>query len=117
MLRTINLEPKNVNKSNDNFILKRIIANGKLKVTLRTRFNEGDKVIINGYNRRSQKVVYQIGLLKCIQCGEYNRRFHPVTYILNDETGNIIKGCFYQEELNETNLGNVYLRERVLRKI
>ena len=40
----------------------------------------------------------------------------PVTYILKDEQGNVIKGGFYHEELLKTKYKDYYLVEKVIRK-
>ena len=40
----------------------------------------------------------------------------PVTYILKDEQGNIIKGGFYKEELLKTKYKDMFLVEKVIKK-
>lgn len=40
----------------------------------------------------------------------------PVSYILQDSKGDILKGGFYSEEISKSKTGNVYLVEKVLRK-
>jgi len=40
----------------------------------------------------------------------------PPTYILQDEAGNVINGCFYPQELQTTLYPNTFLVEKVLKK-
>ena len=40
----------------------------------------------------------------------------PVTYILKDEQGNIIKGGFYEQELLKTKFKDMFLVEKVIRR-
>jgi hypothetical protein len=44
------------------------------------------------------------------------KKTRPVTYILKDEEGNIIKGGFYKEELLKTKYKDLYLIEQVPKK-
>ena len=41
---------------------------------------------------------------------------NPVTYKLRDGLGEILEGSFYNEDLQKTNLDNLFLVEKVLRK-
>ena len=44
------------------------------------------------------------------------RETKPVTHLLKDESGQLIEGGFYQEELLKTKYKDVYLVEKVLQK-
>lgn len=39
----------------------------------------------------------------------------PVTYILKDDRGEVVKGGFYEQELKATKCGDTYLIEKVVR--
>ncbi|KAJ8962878.1 hypothetical protein NQ318_001286 [Aromia moschata] len=41
---------------------------------------------------------------------------YPTTYLLEDQTGQEIRGVFYNEELQKTNYYDIYLVEKILRK-
>lgn len=113
--RTIGMKPIEVNKNNEFLILKRLIKNRKLKVIKRSKFNRGDKVRISRFKKQFTKgylpnwsnEIYTIWRVQSTV---------PVTYLLKDETGNIIKGGFYEQELSKTKISDVYLIEKVIRK-
>ena len=41
---------------------------------------------------------------------------NPITYQLKDEFNNMIKGCFYEQELKKTDFPNTFLIEKILKK-
>lgn len=112
--RTIGMAPADVNKSNEEFVLKRIVKNRQFRV-VRIRFKIGDKVRISRY-----KKLFTKGYLPNWSNEIYTvwkiLPTTPITYILKDETGNVLRGGFYQQEISKTKTGNVYLIEKVLRK-
>lgn len=40
----------------------------------------------------------------------------PVTNLLEDQTGKVLKGGFYEHEIRKSNVGEVYLVENVLQR-
>ena len=79
------------------------------------KFNTGDKVRISrikgifekGYINNWSYEIFDIYKIKC----DFT---NPTRYYLKDYLGNEIKGCFYEEELNEAKC-EIYLIENVLR--
>ena len=93
----------------------------KIQLKLETRklrknkFNINDKVRISKY-----KHVFAKGftLNWTTEIFTISKILHtnPVTYQLKDELGNIIQGCFYEEEIKKTNFPNTFLIERIIKK-
>lgn len=112
--RTIGMKPCDVKKKHVKDILTRV--RGKHKNTVKqTKFSVGDSVRISknkrvftkGYLPNWTNEVFKIYAVKPTR---------PVTYVLQDSRGDIIKGGFYQEELSLTKTGDVYLVEKILRR-
>jgi len=40
----------------------------------------------------------------------------PVTYILQDSNGEVLKGGFYEQEISKSKTGDVYLVEKVIKR-
>lgn len=115
--RTIGTKPMAVNKKNESIILQRIRENTK-PVTERNpprQFFIDDQVRISKY-----KNIFTKGYLP----NWTNETFivhrvqptYPETYILKDHKGMILHGGFYGHELLKSDIGNVYLVEKILRK-
>lgn len=117
MHRTIGMKPIEVNKSNEMLVLKRIkrITTPRIEKMPPRRFKEGDKVRISKYKRVFTKgylpnwtnevfTVYRV------------QPTDPETYLLKDHKGEILHGGFYGHELLRTNIGDVYLVEKVLKR-
>lgn len=110
--RTIGMKPKDVRRKHVKEILKRI--NRKINLA-KPKFKVNDKVRISKYKRTFQKgylpnwtnEVFTVILVK---------KTDPVTYILQDSRGEILKGGFYEQEIKKSKTGDVYLIEKVLRK-
>ena len=81
---------------------------------LTPKFSTGDRVRISKYKRVFKKgylpnwtnEIFTIYAVKPTT---------PVTYILQDSKGVILKGGFYEQELSKSNTGNVYLIDKVLK--
>ena len=112
--RTIGVRPVDVTKKNEKNILKKIVSSRK-KHFHKNKFNAGDKVRISlrfkemtkGYWPRWSNEIYTVWKIQPT---------NPVTYILKDYKGEVLKGGFYQEELSKTKFNNIYLVERVLQR-
>lgn len=118
--RTIGMKPKDVKLKHVKDILKKINTVKKPKVkTLRrkpkVKFNLGDSIRISKAKRVFKKAylpnwtneVFKIYAIKPTR---------PVTYILQDHKGEILKGGFYAEEISKSKTGNVYLVEKILKR-
>lgn len=108
--RTIGMTPADVTPETD------LKAYSQLKIApTNTKFKRGDTVRIS-----TQKGIFNKGytgnwsteLFKVVKVNITN----PVTYMLEDEHKQPIKGCFYNQELQRTKSPDVYLVEKVLKR-
>lgn len=101
--RTIGMKPKDVRLKH----VKGSRMRGKTKKS-NPKFKVNDKVRISKYKRVFQKgyipnwtnEVFTIVLVK---------RTDPITYVLQDSKGEILKGGFYEQDLSKSKTGDVYL--------
>ena len=111
--RTIGMKPKDVRQKHVKAILNRI--NKSQTVKKKQKFNLGDTVRISKAKRTFKKgylpnwtnEVFTIYAIKPTR---------PVTYILKDHNGQILKGGFYSEEIAKSKTGNVYLVQKILKR-
>lgn len=111
--RTIGMKPNDVKQKHVKSILKRI--NKVKRPEKKPRFQVGDSVRISkakrvfkkGYLPNWTNEVFKIYAVKPTR---------PVTFILQDHTGEILKGGFYTEEISKSKTGNVYLVEKILKR-
>lgn len=111
--RTINVKPKDVNKSNE----KQILANAynNIKTVGIVKFKIGDSVriskhreaFVKGYTPNWSNEIFIINQVKLT---------NPITYTLKDQSGHLIKGGFYEYELQKVKYPDVYLVEKVLKR-
>lgn len=113
---TIKMRPKDVKQIHVKDILTRLRKrDNKRKVTQKPKFGVNDRVRISkfkkvftkGYIPNWTNEVFKIRAVKPTK---------PVTYILEDLKGEVLKGGFYQEELSKSSVGDVYLIEKVLKR-
>ena len=112
---TIHMKPKDVNKKNERQLLK--TAYNKIKkVDLNSiKYKVGDKVRLSkqrsifhkGYMPKWTTEVFTVKEIKLT---------NPITYHLQDQHGEIIRGGFYKEELQPAKYPDIYLVEKVIRK-
>lgn len=113
--RIIGMKPNEVNKSNESEVLQNIVKNNSRKVTVKPKYSVGDRVRVSRVQKTFNKGYWpqwsnEIFFIHKVQ------PTRPVTYILKDEKGEVIKGAFYQEELSKTRIDNVFLVEKVIRR-
>ena len=94
LLRTVYREIKQVGKS-------------KLKVGDAVRVSKYKNVFEKSYTPNWGMEIFTI---------ERRQPTNPLTYILKDSQGQLIKGGFYEHELQKTKHADVFLVEKVLRK-
>lgn len=107
------MKPMDVRKKHEKIILARLKQQSVVQ-TKQPRFKVNDTVRISKYKTLFQKgytpnfsnEVFKIRLVKST---------NPVTYALEDEKGNLIKGWFYEPEIAKSRVGNVYLVEKILK--
>lgn len=115
--RTIGMKPIEVNKENEDVVMKRIKKNTKptQEKLPPKKFLPGDKVRISKY-----KNVFTKGYLPNWTNEVFNiyrvQPTIPETYILKDNKGEILQGSFYGHELLKSNIGNIYLIEKILKR-
>ena len=110
--RTIGMKPKDVKQKHVKTILARLAGNTKPTTP---KYTVDDQVRISKYKRLFKKgylpnwtnEVFKIYAIKPTK---------PPTYILQDSSGEILKGGFYEHELSKSKTGNVYLVEKILKR-
>lgn len=111
--RTIGMKPQDVSKKHVKQILSRInkIKRPKKKLKFQigdsVRISKAKRVFKKGYLPNWTNEVFKVYAIKPTR---------PVTYILQDHKGEILKGGFYTEEISKSNTGNVYLVEKILKR-
>lgn len=113
--RTIGMKPKDVKHKHVKTILKRINKVKRQKKTNKPKFQIGNFVRISknkhffkkGYLPNWTNETFKIYAIKPTK---------PVTYILQDHKGEILKGGFYSEEISRSNTGNLHLVEKILKR-
>ena len=114
--RTIGMKPHDVNEKNQHIVLKRIKKNTmKKKKKKKNKFNIGDRVRISKYKMTFAKG-YTPNWTNEIFTVHGIQPTVPVTYSLTDHTGEVLKGGFYEHELNKSSVGDVYLVEKILQR-
>lgn len=115
--RTIGMRPREVNVTNEKLVLEHInkkTANNLRRVK-RTKFNVGDKVRISKFKRTFTKG-YQPNWTNEVFTVDEIRPTIPITYYLRDHEDKVIRGSFYEHELIKSEVGNVYLIEKVVQR-
>lgn len=111
--RTIGMKPKDVRRKHVKSILDKINKvkpskyDPKFKVGDSVRISRHKKVFAKGYLPNWTNEVFTIYAV---------RPTNPVTYALQDYKGEILKGGFYEHEINLSKTGDVYLVEKVLKR-
>lgn len=116
----IGMKPKDVRKQHVRKILNRLklsrlrtMSKNKTKLVPKYKINDSVRIskfkkqFTKGYLPNWSNEIFTVFAVKLTQ---------PVTYILQDSRGEILKGGFYEEELSKSNTGQVYLVEKVVRR-
>lgn len=111
--RTIKMKPINVNFKNEQFLLNSVY--NRIKLFKFGKFKKGDYVRISkekgifskGYLPNWSTEIFKIEKVKMT---------YPVTYELIDLNNNIIRGNFYEQEIQKTKYINTYLVEKILKR-
>jgi len=115
--RTIGMKPVNVNKANENIVLHRIRKTTQPAIDKRRArsFSEGDKVRISKYKQLFDKGYIPNWTNEVFTVFRVQPTT-PITYLLKDNTGELLQGGFYGHELLQSKVGDVYLVEKVLKR-
>jgi L-rhamnose mutarotase len=116
--RTIGMKPCQVNASNERVVLQRIKKNTAPKgnaIRKKARYKTGDRVRVSkhkmpfakGYTPNWTNEIFTVHAVQPTV---------PVTYLLEDYTGEVLKGGFYEHELTKSTVGDVYLVEKILQR-
>lgn len=107
------MSPINVNKANEKMLLNTVYNNikiagpAKLKIHDFVRISKFKGMFEKGYTPN-----WSTELFKIIKVQITN----PVTYLLEDLQNRPITGGFYEHELQKTNISDVYLVEKILKR-
>lgn len=115
--RTIGMKPVEVNKGNEKLVLNRIKKNttpALEKIPPKT-FEIGDKVRISKYKGIFSKR-YLPNWTNEVFTVHRVQPTKPETYILKDNTGEMLSGGFYGHEMLKSTVGDVYLVEKILKQ-
>ena len=117
--RVIKLAPADVSNSNKDQVLRNIesfVHNSSSQRSVRPdQFKIGDRVRISKHKYAFSKGYtpsWSAEIFKIIK----KNNSSPNTYILQDENGNVINGCFYPQELQITKFPDTFLVEKILKK-
>jgi len=108
--RTIGMSPSEADKNPLVVTLKqRKIENkkGKFKIGDKVRISLQRAVFTKGYLPNWSTEIFTVVKIN---------KTSPLTYQLEDYTGKLIAGCFYQEELHKTNFPDDFLIEKIVCK-
>ncbi|QKS69565.1 putative integrase [Drosophila-associated adintovirus 1] len=110
--RTIKMMPVDVCKRNEQFILQSVY--NQPKIFPRHKYSVGDYVRISKYKgifAKGYESSWTTEIFKIIKI----KSTLPVTYLLKDYKNEIIKGSFYEEELQKVKDKNAYLVEKIIK--
>lgn len=110
---TIKIRPVEVNKTNEKQILRTIYKQkinfykNKFEINDLVRISKHKSLFEKGYTPSWSTEVFKICKVQST---------NPVTYLLKDLNENMISGSFYEQELQKTKCGDIYLIEKIIRK-
>lgn len=114
--RTTKFKPIDVNKLNEAFVLKNILASRNCKLRkYKNRFSVGDFVRISKYKSHFAKGYTPNWSTEVFVIKSINNT-SPVTYYLEDLQKQPVLGSFYEQEISKTLCPDIYLIEKVLKK-
>lgn len=115
--RTIKMRPIDVNEENQKRLLETVYkrnqtisankTTNKFKINDYVRISKYKSLFEKGYTPNWSTELFRI---TCVLVTE------PVTYRLVDLNDNEVKGCFYEYELQQTDITDIYLVEKVIRR-
>lgn len=110
---TINIAPKDVGKSNETNIW--LYQYKDLKKGIRQKYNIGDKVRISKYRKVFDRGFTTNWTNESFEIYAVNNKYSPIMYTLKDYYGEILKGKFYDYELQLIeNPDDIYVIEKIL---
>lgn len=114
--RTIGMRPIDVTRNNERQVLEKIYADRKKKYppVSKPKFKLHEAVRISkykgtfakGYEQNFSNEIFTIAEIK---------NTNPLTYIIKDHKGELIKGAFYEQEMTKVKHPDIYLVEKIIR--
>lgn len=112
--RTIKMKPRDVNKRNEKLLLN-TVYNYK-RPLMKPKFSVGDYVRVSKTRYVFTRGFHPSWSAELFRIHSINRKY-PITYRLTDYYGKeIIKGAFYEMELQKTRNKNLHLVEKILKR-
>jgi hypothetical protein len=114
--RTIQMKPNEVGSHNERDVLQAInTATFRRSVKIKPKFKVGDQVRVSRVKMTFTKAYignwsYEIFVVDTVVTSR------PITYIIRDGRGELISGKFYEQELSKTNIPNLHLVQKVLKR-
>ena len=113
---TIKMKPVEVNKNNEKYIKENIYTYNKTIKNPKFKVNDLVRISLkrrNLFDKASGNIKWSEELFKIFSI----HRSNVITYKIKDLNGEIIKGIFYEKELQKTkNASEVYAIEKIIRK-
>lgn len=110
---TIKMKPKDVKKRHEKKLLNTVykyvdyLKPAKFKVHDSVRISKYKHIFEKGYTPNYSTEIFKIAKIQQTQ---------PITYLLNDYQNNVIKGAFYEFELQKVKYPDIYLVEKIIRR-
>jgi hypothetical protein len=111
--RTIKMPPKQVDASNGEIVWRNIYRRSEESVAKKPKFAVGDKVRISKYKRLFKKGYLPNWTTELFIVAEVVRGDIPV-YHIRDYSGELLRGSFYEQELQKVQDDGVYKIEKIL---
>lgn len=113
--RTIRMRPIDVNSQNEKQLLETVyMRNNSVNVSSKSKFHIGDKVRISKHKQMFEKGYTPSWTTEIFQVDKILST-EPITYVLRDLLGELIRGSFYSYELQKSDHDSVYLVEKIIK--
>ena len=113
---TIKMKPIEVNKSNEKYIKENIYTYNTTSKNAKFRINDLVRISLKRrdlFDKPSSNIKWSEELFKIHSINKSN----VITYKIKDMNDEIIKGIFYEKELQKTkNISDTYVIEKIIRK-
>ena len=113
---TIKMKPVDVNKNNEKYIKENIYTYNKTSKNPKFKVNDLVRISLKRrdvFDKPSSNIKWSEELFKIHSINKSN----VITYKIKDLNGEIIKGIFYEKELQKTkNTSEVYVIEKIIKK-
>lgn len=115
MHRSIGMKPINVTKKDEFHILQMLNKPKYEKKT--TKFTDGDMVRLSKTKHAFAKGYLPNYTTEIFKINKVHKTYDVPMFTLEDLQGNLIKGKFYEQEILKTHVPDVYLVEKIIKKV